>query len=295
MAANANPIGILLREPWIEASPNLQGVVEKLLAVGFDFLEIPEKCKYNSKELDYLQKLRRTGRVSFTLHSATPGGPVNLTNPKFSLGIKPTFRLAQTLKARRVIFDFDPVAAPKDKQKCYVIIKERVRASIKAAEDTGTIAAFENGDARDYDKCGLFKFGMIVGDFQRLIADFPDLKMTLDFGHLLASAGYWHFDWRKDFIKPLAPHIVHTHISDNFGKEGGYGSKSIAGKLGDLHLPLDMGRVPWREMITTLLEQGYSGGFTLEIKPENFSFTEEEVANHIETSYQLLSNFIRGG
>lgn len=294
-AEPSNPIGILLREPWVETALDLPSLVEMLLNIGFDFLEIPEKYRWNQKELNYLQKIHKDGKVFFKLHSSTPSGRVNLNDPRIPFDIEPTFRLAKALGAKIVTFDFDSTPVPDDEKKRYTICATRAKKTMKAAKKIGAIAAFENADVRDYAKTGAFKFGMKPEDFHRLIKDFPELKITLDGAHLFLSASYWNFNWKEDFVEPLAPHIVHVHLSDNSGKEGGYGSKSLAdSKLGDLHLPLDMGQVPWGEIITALWEKEYTGGFSLEIKPENFSFTTKEITDHIKKSYQLLADFVRG-
>lgn len=290
-AKPTNPIGILVREPWIDAAPNFQTLIEELLDIDFNLLEIPEKYPFTQEEVSYLQGLNKDGKVSFTLHSSSPKGRVNLTNLAAPFKIEETFQLAESIGAKVATFDFDPVF-DLAKESYYPTIKTRVETVMKAARDHGVVAAFECGDPRDPDKTGVSKFGSVPEDFQKLIEDFPELKITLDFGHLFLSSKYWGFDWKKDFIEPLASRIVHTHIHANFGKDSGKGKWRLSEEMGDLHLPLDMGQLPWKEMIRALQATKYDGAFLLELKSERVLPSRSEILKSIRGSHRLLSNFV---
>lgn len=83
----------------------------------------------------------------------------------------------------------------------------------------------------------------------------PNICATLDFGHSylkLDAAGR-----RSDLVAEcarLAPHARHLHLHDCFGRQEGMWtytfSEQLALGLGDLHLPIGWGDIPWRELMS---------------------------------------------
>lgn len=83
------------------------------------------------------------------------------------------------------------------------------------------------------------------------LLDSKKIKATLDIGHAFSN---YHSDNKSliDFIKALGSRIDHFHLSDNFGS-------------GDLHLPIGVGRICWREVMCELKDLGYDGNLTLKV------------------------------
>ncbi|MCA1242102.1 sugar phosphate isomerase/epimerase [Stappia stellulata] len=83
----------------------------------------------------------------------------------------------------------------------------------------------------------------------------PNIGATLDFGH-----SYLKMDAegrRSDLVSEcaaLAPHARHLHLHDCFGRQEGMWtytfSEQLALGLGDLHLPIGWGDIPWQELMS---------------------------------------------
>lgn len=80
-----------------------------------------------------------------------------------------------------------------------------------------------------------------------ILAEFPGLWACFDLGHLHTLGGS-----PEEYIRALSSRLVHVHLHDNLGDW-------------DAHLPLDQGTAPWRETLTLLEKNGFSGRVILEI------------------------------
>jgi sugar phosphate isomerase/epimerase len=80
----------------------------------------------------------------------------------------------------------------------------------------------------------------------------PAVAACLDFSHayLLTAARGVDF---LDEAAALAPYAQHLHVHDSFGKLGGpsfsYRSEQLAHGIGDLHLPIGRGSIPWDALL----------------------------------------------
>lgn len=84
----------------------------------------------------------------------------------------------------------------------------------------------------------------------------PNLVALIDFSHAHIEAAYRGLDVRAE-IAAMAPVAGHLHVHDSFGRtEGGtrvfFPSEAAALGLGDLHLPLGWGDIPWEEIFSSL-------------------------------------------
>lgn len=91
----------------------------------------------------------------------------------------------------------------------------------------------------------------------RLLAEIhhPNIVGTLDFSHAYLQSGWLGRDYLAD-LAAFAPHVGHLHVHDSFGATGGPRLQSSAEKLafgiGDLHLPIGWGSIPWDTVFDTL-------------------------------------------
>ncbi|MGD9894863.1 MAG: sugar phosphate isomerase/epimerase family protein [Dehalococcoidia bacterium] len=113
------------------------------------------------------------------------------------------------------------------------------------AADFGARIAIEN-------MIGLRSFASdpdaLAEQVERLLDEGHDnLGICLDVGHLALSATARGFDF-VTALRRLAPLVVHTHMSDNFGKPvstAGYSPlEQMRFGIGDLHLPIGWGTIP---------------------------------------------------
>lgn len=299
-----NPIGILLREPWIEKFSSIERIMERLLPLGFTYFELPQKHYFSEKEMDFLGGLRKDRDISYTVHSSSPCGLINLVNPNyvnFEVRLEQLFEFAKRIGAELINFDLDScykaeLVWEREPNLCwkrtYQTLISRVNLLLNYSQEYGIPAALENADVRDPQLFNIIRLGMVGEDFLKILKDCPDIRLTLDIGHLYLSASWFDFDLFKDFLEPLALFVIHTHLSSNFGRDDGTGFKDYKKGIGDLHLPLQEGTLPWGKIVDFLLERDYRGVFLLEIKPENNRETLAEILHGVEISFNLLQERI---
>lgn len=84
----------------------------------------------------------------------------------------------------------------------------------------------------------------------------PAVVATLDLGHAWLAAHRLGFDF-FEAIRTLAPFVGHLHITDNCGRPLTYpglnDEERIAYGMGDLHLPIGWGTVPYEDLIPQLV------------------------------------------
>lgn len=83
-------------------------------------------------------------------------------------------------------------------------------------------------------------------------AGHENVGICLDIGHLALAATARRFDFIQA-VRLVAPLVVHTHMSDNFGRPGAVAGLSVLEQLrfgiGDLHLPIGWGTIPHDEAL----------------------------------------------
>ncbi|MDT8378649.1 MAG: sugar phosphate isomerase/epimerase [Desulfotignum sp.] len=107
--------------------------------------------------------------------------------------------------------------------------------------------------------------------FEPLFREFPQLQMTLDAGH--ANIGDLEQTRLGQFIRRLAPHIGHVHVSDNFGKK-------------DDHLAVGKGNIDFPSLVSSLKQAGYDDTMTFEV----FSPDTQDLVKSRETIEFLFEN-----
>lgn len=115
--------------------------------------------------------------------------------------------------------------------------------------------------------------------------DHSNVGITLDFGHAFLASKYYRFSF-IDSVKLALPYLKHIHIHDCFGKpkisEEDVDIDLIQFGIGDLHMPLGWGEIPY-DRVFPLLEN-YQGILCLELKPRYKRF--------YQYSFQLLKELI---
>lgn len=125
--------------------------------------------------------------------------------------------------------------------------RESLAAIIAKAERLGLCLYLENMFPR-------FRTYSEPEQFREILAQFPNLKLTLDTGH----ANIENPDGNKihDFIRHFSHRIAHIHLSDNLGKR-------------DDHLPIGEGTIDFDSVAKALKDCGYDDTITLEIFAED--------------------------
>jgi len=113
-----------------------------------------------------------------------------------------------------------------------------------------------------------------ASDLALVVQRVPNISLTLDVGHgqLLAERNTSY-----EIVNKLYQWIGHVHLHDN------YGGNSVKD---DLHLPIGSGRVEIQQILLNLIEKGYRGTATLELKPH-------ELESSLNTVRGMIAGFGR--
>lgn len=85
----------------------------------------------------------------------------------------------------------------------------------------------------------------------------PDVGFHLDVGHANLDSPY---NRTEELVANFSDRLKHVHVSDNKGGRN------------DLHLPLGVGNINWRWVISILKNAGYDGPITAEVFGEDDEF-----------------------
>ncbi len=139
--------------------------------------------------------------------------------------------------------------------------QEWLRRAGDRAQTLGVRIGIEN--LRPYPECPEYGYAVLphlLAEQVRNI-DHPQVGITLDVGHFYMTSRKFQLDMSKQ-MQAIAPHVIHLHVHDNFGKLS-YSSEKDQFQLrtlgrGDLHMPIGTGEVPmdtFAEMLPNF--QGY--------------------------------------
>jgi sugar phosphate isomerase/epimerase len=111
--------------------------------------------------------------------------------------------------------------------------------------------------------------------------DRPNVRMTLDFGHLRLSARHYNLDLLAE-VRAVAPFIAHCHVHDNFGHSVYFNEKTQTHQIpfgrGDSHIPVGYGSVPFYDIFAEFIH-GYDGLLICELRSCYFEQTGEAKEN----------------
>ncbi len=84
----------------------------------------------------------------------------------------------------------------------------------------------------------------------------PNVVALIDFSHAYIESTYKGLDFR-DQLRAMAPVAGHLHVHDSFGRPQGFFrgyhlQENTALGIGDLHMPLGWGDIPWDEIFGEL-------------------------------------------
>jgi sugar phosphate isomerase/epimerase len=117
--------------------------------------------------------------------------------------------------------------------------------------------------------------------YELALIDHPNVRCCLDVSHAYINCGFHGRDLLEE-LAPLAPFAEHLHLHDSFGRPNDVRTVSraerIAYGLGDLHLPLGWGSIPWNAVFSEL-DFPKSPVMMLELPPPH----AEELDNCIAT------------
>ena len=105
------------------------------------------------------------------------------------------------------------------------------------------------------------------------------IKACLDFSHAYINCNYNNADYISE-IKTMAPLSEHLHMHDSFGllqkMPTFYKSEAVSYGLGDIHLPLGWGNIPFDEIFDEL-QFPKNTNFNFELLPKHYPYFEENI------------------
>lgn len=117
----------------------------------------------------------------------------------------------------------------------------------------------------------------------------PHVAGLIDFSHAYIESTRRGLDWRAQ-LRAMAPVTGHLHVHDSFGRPYTmtrfyHPAEATALGIGDLHLPLGWGDIPWEEIFAELR---FLPGtlMTLEIDPVQY---RAELADSLERARRLAA------
>lgn len=239
-----------MNNPWLPVLEEVRFAVDN----KFDFIEItveypeamPERllpiCKKIKNELEK-SGLGVVCHVPWYFHLAHPYQNVRTCYISEILNI---MEVARVLDANKIVIhtEFTEGLPSKyfleNRDEMFKNFSSSLDKIKEKASEYGMMIMLENTD----DKAATLE------DLLHLLES-NNIKIALDVGHAFSN---YHGDNKSliNFISALGNRIGHVHLSDNFGS-------------GDLHLPIGVGRIRWREVLSKLKDLGYDGNLTLEV------------------------------
>jgi len=249
MSTGSMRIGFM-NNPWLPVLDEIKFAIEN----KFDFIEItveypeamPERLLPLCKEIR--DALRKSGldiicHVPWYFHMAHPYPSVRLCYVSETLNV---IEVARFLDANKIVIHTEFAEGLPSKYfgenrnemiRNFSLSLDNIK---EKANEYGMSIMLENTDDKAATLSELI-----------WLLDSRNIKATLDVGHAFSN---YRGDNKAlmDFIKALGNRIAHVHLSDNFGS-------------GDLHLPIGVGRICWREVLSELKNLGYDESITLEV------------------------------
>lgn len=200
--------------------------------------------------------------------------------------------ICAALGARRMVVHpawVDAARLRRDRDRLMAMERDGLRALADTAARAGVTLCLENMPPPD--EPGLDNHGLDCRSVAAQIAavDHPNLAGTIDVSHAYIASRTFGWDLRAQ-LEALAPAAPHLHLHESFGRPPSLPrprpGERLAYGLGDLHLPLGWGDLPWTEALAGLpLPDEVSA--TLEIAPK--LATAETIADSLRRARALAA------
>lgn len=281
------PLGLTMeiRDPEMR---DLGPWLDEAEALGLDFAELPlpelpiiRGARIIPSRLAELRALCAARRLAFSVHGHLG---INLMEEPFRIGLhldllKANIEVTAELGARHLVIHtgFLPAAQAAAVEDAHARQRGHLAAMGDLARQHGVTLCVEN----------IFEFDgkritALPGRLARELAavGHPNVAATFDLSH-----GWLHcHQLGADFLAEaaaLAPFARHLHLHDSFGRPADFwaytAAEALAFGIGDLHLPMGWGSVPWDALAT---ECRWPAGLMadLEIEPRHRAAHREAVA-----------------
>lgn len=201
-------------------------------------------------------------RLSFSVHAPIAINLMDETHLALHEAVlASSLRFAARIGARAVVIHpgrVHPQADLAARARLLAVERDAVRRAADLAARGGQVIAMENLNPNRNMMAGTMTSYAL--DPRALAAQIdaiahPAVCGTLDFGHGWLAAGRLGFDYLAA-VRDFAPFVGHLHVTDNCGMPITYvdatDDEHVAYGMGDLHLPIGWGSVPYDALLTDL-------------------------------------------
>lgn len=227
-----------------------------------------------SRRVDRLARICARHRLRYTAHGPLAANfmdPVHLDQYKAAVGA--LLEVCGAVGATALVQHSGrvPSAPPAEIERLHAQERDALRAMGDVGARHGVKLAVET--LWVFDRAQYTATAARLADEIRAV-DHPFVCGTLDFSHVYLYSTFLGLDFVEQ-VEAFAPVAGHLHIHDSFGRPKlapiHAPSEELAFGLGDLHLPLGWGDIPWDDMLPRLAFQE-DAVFMIELPPQ---FAEE--------------------
>lgn len=278
----------------------LEGQLEQVHAAGFDAYELSlaavnvvRRGSIDEDSLAHLAAAVARHPLRYTVH-----GPLSLRLSEqtgfheqvFASCLEATSRIgadvlvyhSAQLALRPADQDTEPLPDAAELAASWEHETAALRRMARRAEQLGVIIGVENRDPHLWEVAALARHGLgsqdLIAYHQGMRVDLiaaqvravgsPNVGICLDVGHAFLAAPYWEKDYLSQ-IREIAADVKHVHWHDNFGRLDDR-CESLAERLvfgeADNHLPPGWGAIPLADVLSALMQAGYGGWLTVELR-----------------------------
>jgi sugar phosphate isomerase/epimerase len=276
--------------------------LEKFAALGMEGVEIPvhgldaiRKGSLDRKRLRDIKEILRDFQFHYSVHSPNPLNLMDQLDPQIQFSaFQASLEFTAEIGAKVMVYHagrFHPEEAfclpfrpqlGKEKEE-QLLTRERISLGELADQFPQVIIAVEN--ARPYLFHSPYGYGERLEDLKKLVeqVDRPNVRVTLDIGHLYMAAKFYGFQ-PVDAVIGIRELIAHTHIHDNFGGSIYYNEKIQTHQIpfgrGDAHMPVGWGEIPFSAILSAYMP-GEDGLMIQELRNRYFGHLQEAKENLI--------------
>lgn len=271
-----------------EGSPefdDLAAALDEAEALGVDVVELPVYAwhlivggRVLDRRLADLKAALAGRRLRYTVHGPLSINLMDVSErlPRHEAVLEASMAIASEIGADHLVMHTGMVRDPQDDiEVAYSRQRDALARAGDIAARRGVTLCVEN----------VFRFGSVretatpsklAGELEAI--DHGSVKATLDVSHAYIRAAENRLDPRAE-VAALAPHAVHLHLHDSFGRPSELWTfdpaEAVAFGEGDLHLPIGWGDIDW-DFIAETCRFPAGGIAILELNPRHWRELSEQ-------------------
>ena len=247
----------------------LESRLARLAAIGCTHAELSATAQFitiagqdNTPRVEAIAAICAAQKLRFSVHAPIAINLMDETHAELHEAVlASSLRFAARIGARAVVIHpgrVHPQADLAARTRLLAVERDAVRRAADLAGAGGQVIAMENLNPNRNMMAGTMTSYAL--DPRALAAQIdaiahPAVCGTLDFGHGWLAAGRLGFDYLAA-VRDFAPFVGHLHVTDNCGMPITYvdatDDEHVAYGMGDLHLPIGWGSVPYDALLCDL-------------------------------------------